>query len=235
MGCASNGNYAGYRPIPAGTALRLLDEPGEFDEVDAKAGAELVGQGASKGARAGASAGGFAGMIAGAFCGPAFLICSPALAIAGAGAGAVVGTAGGAVYGAGLGLPEDKAKAFESMVLASIQDSTPVGSLNSNFVARSGGLWDFTDAPSALIVELQFAAVKLEQGSNDQVAIVIGTSAVVHYGDAEEQRTRRFLFYHRGGSAHVDSWLANDGAAIRTLLDEAYVETTQDMIEAFRP
>jgi hypothetical protein len=234
-GCASNGNYMPYQPIPAGSVMVMNQANEPFDVADADTKGKLAAQDAAGGALLGAGYGAVYGAAAGFACGPLFIVCSPAIAIVGAGTGIVVGGVGGTVSGATRGIEKDEAEAFEAMVRSSLENNDPSDRLGAHFAAQSGELWTFSESGPGIGLELRFESLELDQNTDQTIALTVSTSITLQYGSTQKERTRSFLFRHRSRMIHIDEWMADDGAAFDQLLEDAYRETTTEMVAAFAP
>ncbi len=233
--CASQPEYAVFQSIPEGTVV-MLNAPGKVAETpDAQSTGESAGNTAARGAVKGAAGGAYVGMQVGMACGPFAVVCIPAFAIAGAGAGLVVGGIGGSIVGAAKGLPREKAEEFEAIIAATLDAEEPTAILSEKFKAAAAQTWQFAEVDPGVYLSVNLESLQLEQFTNDQLILNTQSTLIVSYGPNPADRTRKFLFDQASDSHHIDEWLADDGQLLMDELDNAYDLAIERMVEVLTP
>lgn len=238
--CASQPDYASFRAIPTGTVVRVNTPETLTDMPNVRSTGESTGKYAAAGMGKGAAGGAAAGFQIGIACGPFIIICSPVLALAGAGVGAVFGGIGGSIVGAIKGLPKDKADAFEGIIAATMDDNDPSRSLRDAFVAQGGHLWAIADRDAAhetsdVSVTIELGGFSLQQFKGDRLALRMRTTMVVRYGPRRADRTRTFLFDYESRTRHIDEWIDDEDPVFQQEIEDAYSTATSEMIAALTP
>jgi hypothetical protein len=160
-----------------------------------------VGHDSGSGAKSGAAAGALSGLL----CGPAFFICSPIGALAGAG----VGAAAGATVGLAEALPRDKVALLIDRLERLQQSLDPVLELRTDVLARAGRHWELTDDTSMRVVTLEVQSLFLRADRNENIALVMEVVVSQRTGEgAGSSRSappKRYSVVSQGSS--LASWL----------------------------
>jgi len=230
-GCAGQGKYARFQPVPRDTVLSVVALEPEITVPDAKTAGETVALATAGGAGGGFLAGLGGGIYLSALCGPAIIVCAPVLVPTGAAVGLVGGTALGADTAASKALPKEKAEALEAVMSDAISEIVFSAALHDEFVQRSADRWILSHDSKATKLTLGIETLNLTQLENDVLALNFTASMILQYDPEDGQPTRRFLFSHRSDARHVDDFL-DDGELFRGLIKAAVRETIDDMVNA---
>ena len=233
--CTTSPDYATLRPIPADEILSV----GTIDSSGPVAGPESTGQQVGKtagqAAAGGAAYGASAGLHGGIICGPLMPICSATLALVGAGAGAVIGTAGGGIHGALRGIPSAKADEFELIIEGAFTANNYSVALRDSFVAQSHRLWRTDDLEPTVRLLVNFENIDFDERRGDQIVMTIDGAMVVQYGYSDSLTTRKYLFTHTTAERNVDEWLVDGGSLFLREMDAAISSLAFRMIEILSP
>lgn len=231
-GCASTPNYVPVSSIPAGSRVHLVIELPQVEPPDAEDGSESVGRNVAAGAAGGAAVGAAEGLKASLECGKYVVFCAPVMLIVGAAAGTVAGTTYGVIKGSRLALPAEKAEAIESIINATIAESDFAALIEQDFVRNNAGRWQFATAGAPATVTIGIEALYLKQSTDDNLSIELQSYAQIQYGANASNRTKRILFQKSSDEHHVDHWIADNGAALRTEIVSGIAEVTRQMNSA---
>lgn len=230
-GCASQ-DYASFRAIPAGTVVQVNTSETRADMPNVRSTGESAGRYAAVGMGKGAAGGAAVGFQIGLACGPFVIICGPVLAIAGAGAGIVVGGIGGSIVGAVKGLPKEKADAFEALIESTMAENDPSQALRDKFAALGGEHWTIADPDSADVtpdatVTIDLGAFWLQQFKDNELELHIQSTMAINYG---ADKTRTFLFNYQSKTRNIDEWIDTQNKVFEQEVNKAYAAATQEMI-----
>lgn len=228
--CATKQDYSAIQPIPVGETVSVSTVNDNADRANAHNRGESAGRNAAKGAGAGALMGAYGGAVAGAGCGPALVVCSPLMAIVGLGAGTVIGGIGGGIYGAATGLPKDKAAQFEAVVTRTFEERGPALGLPHEFVANSSGRWLISDEQPRHTVILSLESIKVTADKKHVLSLRVTSGMKILSKPPLEQPARKYTFTYASQTMHIDSWLADDGAALQEELIAAAEVLSADML-----
>ena len=228
--CASKQDYSAIQPIPVGETVSVRTVADNADRANARNRGESAGRNAAKGAGAGALMGAYGGAVVGAGCGPALIVCSPLMAIVGLGAGTVVGGIGGGIYGAATGLPKDKAARFEAVVTQTIEEQGPALGLQGEFVANSSGRWLISDEQAGHTVILSLESIKVTADKKHVLSLRVTSGMKVLSEPQTKKHAKKYTFTYASHAMHVDTWLADDGAALKEELIAAAEVLSADML-----
>lgn len=231
-GCASQGKYASFQPLPRGSTISVVALEPEIAVPDAKTAGETVGKAAAGGAGGGMLGGLGAGITVSAMCGPAIAVCAFFLVPAGAAIGLVGGTALGAASAGLTALPKEKAEALEEVMSNALQEIDFADALQSTFIDRSGDRWNLSGDAQAVKVTLGIEALNLTQLEDDVLVLNITTSMTLQYGLGEGETTRRLLFSHSSIGRPVDDFLIGDGEHFRSEITTGLAKTVEEMVNA---
>lgn len=231
-GCASQPDYASFRAIPAGTVVQVNASETRADMPNVRSTGESAGKYATVGMGKGAAGGAAAGFQIGLACGPFVIICGPVLAIAGAGAGIVIGGIGGSIVGAVKGLPKEKADAFEAIIESTLAENDPSQALRDKFAALGSEQWTIADPGSADVspeatVTINLGAFWLQQFKDNELEVHIQSTMAIHYG---ADKTRTFLFNYQSETRNIDEWIDTQDKVFEQEVNKAYAAATQEMI-----
>lgn len=166
------------------------------------------------GAIGGVALGGVYGFGLGlAACGPAFFVCSPIAAVAGAGVGGV----GGGVTGASLGrngISGENAIQFNEASSLLPQKEQLQVTLHAAFRAESSHRWVIDDTAHDLIT-LQINKLHFEQLPDDQVRLVANGKVTARIAG----RKRSVKINHTSKPHHTLEWASTDGM-LQDMVDE---------------
>lgn len=160
-----------------------------------------VGHDSGSGAKTGAAAGALSGLM----CGPAFFICSPIGALAGAG----VGAAAGATVGLAEALPKDKVALLIQRLERLQQSLDPVPELRADVLERAGRHWELTDDTSMRVVTLEVQGLFLRSDRHENIALVmevlVSQRTGESVGNSRPAPPKRYSVVSQGSS--LSTWL----------------------------
>jgi hypothetical protein len=198
---------------------------------DAKDTSEAIGEGASSYAAqgfAGGASDGFEGSVDA--CGVFFLVCAPVFVIAGGAVGAAVLGVVGSVNGAKIALPEDKAGALETLIQNYLESEHIPANLLNEFNRQQNGRWQVVDSETDVVVTLGVETLMFGQFPDDVLSIRLTSNLVVRYGPETTDATKRILLNAESEQHHVDHWIANEGANLKTGLNAVFAENSRQVI-----
>ena len=230
-GCSTVPKNTSLRPIPRGSEIRVVVHVPGIVPPDAKDISEAIGEGASahaaKGFKGGASSG-FEGSFEA--CNVFFFVCAPVFSIAGGVVGAAVGGVVGTVHGANIALPEDRADALETLIQNYLESEHISANLLNEFNRQQNGRWQVVDSETGIVVTLGVETLRFAQFPNDELSIHLTSNLVVRYGPETTDATKRMLLNAESEQHHVDYWIANEGANLKTSLNAIFAENSRQVI-----
>lgn len=219
-GCAL---FRGPEPEPYFATVAVVAR-GQSDvdlEADSTMKSALVGGGG--GAVGGGLIGAGAGAVVGAAGGGPL---APAGAVIGAGVfggiGAAAGATAGVVIGGLQGLPSEKAEQVTQVLAGLAQTRDFQEELRSAVEAALPEDRRATLDQADARAALQLTELELEQHMRDAISVRIRAKMDLEWGpNIEEPNTRSFEYEHETPERHVDDWLVENGAAFVAGFDES--------------
>ena len=146
-------------------------------------------------------------------------------------AGMVIGGVAGGIKGANIALPDDKAVAVEKLINNYLNSEDIPTNLFNQFNRLQNGRWQIVDSETDIVVTLGVENLLFTQFSDEELAISLTSSLVVSYGPESTDVTKRILLNSETEKYHVDHWIANSGANLKTGLDAAFEENSHQVID----
>ena len=195
--CAGTPDYMELRPIPPGSEVAIVVTNNGADNMDSAA--TIIGKTSLAGTSIGAATGFVGGLQSSVACGPYILVCAPALALAGAGTGAVVGTVGGAVVGAVKAAPEKHGIDTE---LTDIIVEAGIEQLLLNEFRNGASGWRVASTEDATIkLETGLLSLSMPRDDNEEREYGVTNYVIVHYLDESPRRTKMLILEYTGIAA----------------------------------
>ena len=229
--CASqsSGNYSTRTPIPIGSHINasILISDQEGPDVGSR-GEEALGT-AGEGAVVGAGAGLYGGLQAGVACGPLAYICSPALGVGMAAAGAILGGVAGGAMGAYRGLPGETAEQLEKNFADYINSGDLASDVDNAFASSVGTKWNITEGIADTLVEIRIYQLGTEPISEESISFQLVLGMQLRQSPNADLPTKTYLFEDTQ-SLFVTDMLADEGANIRSSLQAAFLRLSNQMV-----
>jgi hypothetical protein len=233
-GCASQPQFLSLQRLPAGQTIELVVAVPSIAPAKVDGDGEALGKGAAQGAGGGAAMGAAAALPYSIVCGPLILVCAPALALMGAGGGAIVGVIGGTVGGAIRGLPPEKAARLETIIGTTVGALDVEQTLRSEFQLNNQQNWHVLKQPTTPQITVGVEAIYIDQLRKNELTLQTVTSLVVRYGPEDRAVTKKILFKVASEPDHIDHWIAGEGANLKHAVTAGLAESMRQIVVVLR-
>lgn len=191
-------------------------------------GPEAVGEGVGGGALAGAGL----GFISGLQCGPLFVICSPAGAIVGSGAGAVAG----GIEGGMIALSSEEKKLMEELIQQQLGDDKLENFLSNNLTERAKQHWQLKtndELKNLKIKKLYFRieTFRFNQYSGSELSMALLASLVMEFESGQQiVQSKKYLYSYNSPRLPVEEWLKEEGINITKYVEAGFDQISELMV-----
>jgi hypothetical protein len=168
------------------------------------------------------------GALLGLACGPFLVICVPAGALGGAGAGGITGVA----IGLATTLPKETVTQLNDRLQRLQQSHDPVLLLRTDVLDQARTHWEITDDTSNRVVTFEVQGLSLTSTSREKIALVmqvlVHTTAAIPVEQSKQVAQKRFEFVSK--ASNLEAWLDERGSVPEDSLRSACQQIATQVI-----